>query len=342
MENNEQNWRAPIVAEGLVRHFGDVKAVDGVDLQVDHGEIFGFLGPNGAGKSTVIRMLTTLLKPTAGRASVAGYDVVTQANEVRRNIGVALQDAAIDPLMTGNELLRLQAVLYGLPVAQVQPRADELLERVGLTGAADRRVGTYSGGMRRRLDLALSLVHQPTVLFLDEPTTGLDPMSRITLWEEVRRLNREGTTVLLTTQYLEEADQLADRVAIIDHGKIVKEGTPTALKAAVGAPTLLISVPAAEAMTARDTLARFGEMRTTAEGTLGVGLEGGASAVTDVVRALDEAGVRVQHLELNEPSLDDVFAESTGYRLEGATNTMTDAGGPAPSEPQRSKRRRGK
>jgi ABC-2 type transport system ATP-binding protein len=342
MENNQRDGRAPIVAEGLVRHFGDVKAVDGVDLQVDHGEIFGFLGPNGAGKSTVIRMLTTLLKPTAGRASVAGYDVVTQANEVRRNIGVALQDAAIDPLMTGNELLRLQAVLYGLPVAQVQPRADELLERVGLTGAADRRVGTYSGGMRRRLDLALSLVHQPTVLFLDEPTTGLDPMSRITLWEEVRRLNREGTTVLLTTQYLEEADQLADRVAIIDHGKIVKEGTPTALKAAVGAPTLLISVPAAEAMTARDTLARFGEMRTTAEGSLGVGLEGGAGAVTDVVRALDEAGVRVQHLELNEPSLDDVFAESTGYRLEGATNTMTDAGGPAPSEPQRSKRRRGK
>jgi ABC-2 type transport system ATP-binding protein len=342
MENNEQNWRAPIVAEGLVRHFGDVKAVDGVDLQVDHGEIFGFLGPNGAGKSTVIRMLTTLLKPTAGHARVAGYDVVTQANEVRRNIGVALQDAAIDPLMTGNELLRLQAVLYGLPVAQVQPRADELLERVGLTGAADRRVGTYSGGMRRRLDLALSLVHQPTVLFLDEPTTGLDPMSRITLWEEVRRLNKEGTTVLLTTQYLEEADQLADRVAIIDHGKIVKEGTPTALKAAVGAPTLLISVPAAEALTARDTLARFGEMRTTAEGTLGVGLEGGAGAVTDVVRALDEAGVRVQHLELNEPSLDDVFAESTGYRLEGATNTMSDAGGPAPSEPQRSKRGRGK
>jgi ABC-2 type transport system ATP-binding protein len=307
----------PIVAEGLVRHFGDVKAVDGVDLRVDHGEIFGFLGPNGAGKSTVIRMLTTLLRPTAGRASVAGYDVVTQANDVRRNIGVALQDAAIDPLMTGNELLRLQAVLYGLPVAQVQPRADELLERVGLTGAADRRVGTYSGGMRRRLDLALSLVHQPTVLFLDEPTTGLDPMSRITLWEEVRRLNNEGTTVLLTTQYLEEADQLADRVAIIDHGKIVKEGTPTALKAAVGAPTLLITVPAAQALTARDTLARFGEMRTSAEGTLGVGLEGGAGAVTDVVRALDEAGVKVQHLELNEPSLDDVFAESTGYRLEG-------------------------
>ena len=234
--------QSPIVATNLVRHFGDVKAVDGVDLEVRPGEIFGFLGPNGAGKSTVIRMLTTLLKPTSGTATVAGFDIVTQANDVRRNIGVALQDAAIDPLMTGNELLHLQAVLYGLPAKLVASRADELLERVGLVGAADRRVGTYSGGMRRRLDLALSLIHQPTVLFLDEPTTGLDPMSRITLWEEVRRLNDEGTTVLLTTQYLEEADQLADRVAIIDHGKIVKEGTPTALKAAVGAPTLLIAV----------------------------------------------------------------------------------------------------
>ena len=321
----------PIVAQALVRHFGQVKAVDGVDLEVQPGEIFGFLGPNGAGKSTVIRMLTTLLRPTSGSAKVAGYDVITQANDVRRNIGVALQDAAIDPLMTGNELLHLQAVLYGLPAGSVRARAEELLERVGLLGAADRRVGTYSGGMRRRLDLALSLVHQPTVLFLDEPTTGLDPMSRITLWEEVRRLNHEGTTVLLTTQYLEEADQLADRVAIIDHGLIVEQGTPTELKAAVGAPTLLVAVPAAHALAGRDVLARFGEMRTTAEGSLAVGLEGGAAAVTDVVRALDEAGVKVQHLELNEPSLDDVFAAATGYRLEGAATAMTDAGGPAPA-----------
>jgi ABC-2 type transport system ATP-binding protein len=320
----------PIVAHGLVRHFGDVKAVDGVDLEVHQGEIFGFLGPNGAGKSTTVRMLTTLLTPTAGTATVAGFDVVKQANDVRRSIGVALQDAAIDPLMTGNELLHLQAVLYGLPAAHVRQRADELLERVGLTGAADRRVGTYSGGMRRRLDLALSLIHQPTVLFLDEPTTGLDPMSRITLWEEVKRLNNEGTTVLLTTQYLEEADQLADRVAIIDHGLIVKEGTPTALKAAVGAPTLLVKVPTTHFEITRQALERFGEIRPTAEGTLGVGLTGGAAAVTDVVRALDEAGVKVQHLELNEPSLDDVFAEATGYRLEGAATAMTDAGGPAP------------
>ncbi len=310
--------KSPIVARGLVRHFGDVKAVDGVDLEVHAGEIFGFLGPNGAGKSTTVRMLTTLLKPTAGTATVAGFDVVKQADSVRRSIGVALQDAAIDPLMTGNELLELQSVLYGIPAASVRQRADELLERVGLTAAADRRVGTYSGGMRRRLDLALSLIHQPTVLFLDEPTTGLDPMSRITLWEEVRRLNSEGTTVLLTTQYLEEADQLADRVAIIDHGVIVQQGTPTELKAAVGAPTLLITVSASQAEQATSTLSRFGELRPTAEGSLGVGLVGGARQVTDVVRALDEAGVSVHHLELNEPSLDDVFAEATGHRLEGA------------------------
>jgi ABC-2 type transport system ATP-binding protein len=313
---------SPIIAHGLVRHFGSgdnaVRAVDGVDLEVRQGEIFGFLGPNGAGKSTTVRMLTTLLTPTAGTARVAGFDVVKQANDVRRRIGVALQDAAIDPLMTGTELLHLQAVLYGLSPAAVSTRSSELLERVGLTAAADRRVGTYSGGMRRRLDLALSLIHQPTVLFLDEPTTGLDPMSRITLWEEVRRLNDEGTTVLLTTQYLEEADQLADRVAIIDHGKIVRDGTPAELKASVGSPTLLITVPAAQHDEAKTVLTTFGEYRPTAEGTLGVGLDGGATMVTEVVRRLDEHGIKVHHLELNEPSLDDVFAEATGYRLEGA------------------------
>lgn len=313
---------SPIIATGLARYFGSkdepIKAVDGVDLEVKEGEIFGFLGPNGAGKSTTVRMLTTLLRPSAGQAFVAGYDIVKDADKVRRSIGVALQDAAIDPLMTGNELLELQAVLYGIAPIQMKKRADELLERVGLTAAADRRVGTYSGGMRRRLDLALSLIHQPTVLFLDEPTTGLDPMSRLTLWEEVKRLNSEGTTVLLTTQYLEEADQLADRIAIIDHGKIVREGTPRDLKAQVGAPTLLITVAAQLTETATQVLKEFGDMRPTAEGTLGVGLNAGVEAVTDVVRRLDEAGIRVQHLELNEPSLDDVFAEATGYRLEGA------------------------
>ena len=308
----------PIVAQNLVRYFGDVKAVDGINITVKTGEIFGFLGPHGAGKSTAVRMLTTLLRPTSGTATVAGFDVAKHPDEVRRRIGVALQDAAIDPLMTGTELLRLQAVLYGIPQAQMKNRASELLERVGLTAAADRRVGTYSGGMRRRLDLALALIHQPTVLFLDEPTTGLDPMSRMSLWEEVRRLNNEGTTVMLTTQYLEEADQLADRIAIIDAGKIVREGKPQDLKAGVGFPTLLITVPSDQTERAKAVLATFGDMRPTAEGSLGVGLRGGANVVTDVVRKLDEASVRVQHLEINEPSLDDVFAEATGHRLEGA------------------------
>ena len=334
---------SPIVASGLVRHFGSdgslVRAVDGVDLEVHQGEIFGLLGPNGSGKSTTVRMLTTLLRPTDGSARVAGFDVVRQADSVRRSIGVALQDAAIDPLMTGNELLELQAVLYGIAPAAVRRRADELLERVGLTAAADRRVGTYSGGMRRRLDLALSLIHQPTVLFLDEPTTGLDPMSRITLWDEVRRLNQEGTTVLLTTQYLEEADQLADRVAIIDRGKIVKLGTPTELKAEVGAPTLQISVTPAEADGAKTVLARFGELRPTPEGTLGVGLPGGAGQVTEVVRALDDAGITIHHLELNEPSLDDVFAEATGHRLEGDDGGNAPVSDDAPAEGGKRRRR---
>ena len=336
--------QAPIIATGLSRSFGTgddaIKAVDGVDLEVQQGEIFGFLGPNGAGKSTTVRMLTTLLKPSAGTAFVAGYDVVKDADKVRRSIGVALQDAAIDPLMTGRELLTLQAVLYGLSKVAGKNRGEELLERVGLTAAADRRVGTYSGGMRRRLDLALSLVHEPTVLFLDEPTTGLDPMSRLTLWEEVKRLNAGGTTVLLTTQYLEEADQLADRIAIIDHGHIVRQGAPRELKALVGSPTLSISVASSETDEARSILARFGDLRPTSEGTHGVGLTRGAEDVAAVIRALDEAGLKVRHLELDEPSLDDVFAEATGYRLEGADA----ANKPTESEaaPEEKKSRRGR
>ncbi len=312
----------PIVAEGLQRYFGSgddvVKAVDGVDLKIEAGEIFGFLGPNGAGKSTTVRMLTTLLRPTGGVGRVAGFDIVTEADNVRRNIGVALQDAAIDPLMTGTELLRLQAVLYGLPKAQHHIKAGELLERVGLTAAGDRRVGTYSGGMRRRLDLALSLIHEPSVLFLDEPTTGLDPMSRISLWEEIRRLNNDGTTVLLTTQYLEEADQLAERIAIIDNGVIVRKGHPAELKAEVGSPTLFVTVDESALLAATTLVEKFGELRPSPEGKLGVGLTDGPSAVSDVVRDLDDAGITVRNLELHEPSLDDVFAEATGYRLEGA------------------------
>ena len=308
----------PIEAEGLVRHFGDITAVDGVDLVVDQGEIFGFLGPNGAGKSTIVRMLTTLLKPTGGVARVAGFDVVSQAGDVRRSIGVALQDAAIDPLMTGRELVRLQAVLHGIGRADADARGAVLLERVGLTIAADRRVGTYSGGMRRRLDLALSLVHEPTVLFLDEPTTGLDPMSRLALWDEVRRLNGEGTTVFLTTQYLEEADELAGRVAIIDGGKIVREGRPEELKAAVGDHTLVVTVSEAQQELATEVLAGFGGARPGKAGALAIGLKGGTTAMSGALRALEDAGVAVEHVELDAPSLDDVFADATGRRLEGA------------------------
>src|SRR4051794_28885873 len=227
---------------GLERTFGSgeraLKAVDGIDINVEPGECYGFLGPNGAGKTTTVRMLVTLLRPTGGRATVAGFDVATQPGEVRRRIGVALQEAALDLLMTGRELMELQATLHGIPRRAVADRAAALIERVGLSQAAERRVGTYSGGMRRRLDLAMALIHQPEVLFLDEPTTGLDPVSRVTLWEEVRRLRDEGTAVFLTTQYLEEADQLADRVGIIDAGRIVAEGTPASLKAEVGLPHL--------------------------------------------------------------------------------------------------------
>ena len=323
MTTPQRGLEQPIIAEGLERVFGSgeraVRAVDGVDLSVERGEIFGFLGPNGAGKSTTVRMLTTLLRPTGGTARVAGFDVVKESDAVRRSIGVALQDAAIDPLMTGTELLHLQAILYGLPRGEHAQRVGDLLERVGLSAAGDRRVGTYSGGMRRRLDLALALIHEPTVLFLDEPTTGLDPMSRMALWDEIRRLNDDGTTVLLTTQYLEEADQLADRVAIIDHGRIVSRGRPADLKAGVGAPTLFIVVDPAQAASASAVLTAFGELRPTAEGTLGVGLVDGAAGVSAVVRALDDAGVQVQNLELKAPSLDDVFAEATGHRLEGAS-----------------------
>ena len=307
----------PIVAEGLRRSFGDVEAVAGVDLSVSEGEIYGFLGPNGAGKTTIVRILTTLLKPTSGRAIVAGFDVNTQASWVRRSIGVALQDAAIDPLMTGTELIRLQATLHGLGRRVAMTRGGELLERVGLTDAADRRVGTYSGGMKRRLDLAMSLIHEPHVLFLDEPTTGLDPSSRMNLWDEVRRLNAEGTTVFLTTQYLEEADELAHRVGIIDSGVIVRQGTPAALKADVGSPTLRVDVEPERVADAALVLEQFGQSRPARQGRIAICIENGASRLAEVVRALDDKGIAVLHMELDAPSLDDVFAQATGRRLEG-------------------------
>src|SRR5213592_2812379 len=251
-----------IEADGLVREFKKgPRAVDGIDLVVHPGEIYGFLGPNGAGKSTTVHMLTTLLPPTAGTARVAGFDIVKEGPKVRAAIGAALQEAALDPLLTGREHLRLQTALQGIPRSERAARGEALLERVGLSQAADRKVRGYSGGMKRRLDLALALVHSPQILFLDEPTTGLDVQSRTALWEEVRRLAKEeGVTVFLTTQYLEEADVLADLVGIIDHGRIVAEGTPVALKAQVGRPTIE-AVPAdpAELERAERILARFGE-----------------------------------------------------------------------------------
>ena len=309
----------PIVARNLVRRFGNIEAVAGIDLSVSTGEIFGFLGPNGAGKSTTVRMLTTLLKPTSGEAYVAGFSVAREAPMVRRSIGVALQDAAIDPLMTGRELLRLQAILHGIPQAEARRREQLLLELVGLTSAADRRVGKYSGGMRRRLDLALALTHEPQVLFLDEPTTGLDPNSRVAVWDEVRKLNRErGTTVFLTTQYMEEADQLAGRIAIIDGGRIVAEGSPAHLKAKIGDPTLRVGLgDAGDRERAEVALARFGEIVPDAPDYISLRLQGGATQVGAVARALDDANVRTDGLELHSPSLDDVFQEATGRRLEG-------------------------
>ena len=306
-----------IVVERLQRAFGEVLSVQGIDLQVDEGEIYGFLGPNGAGKTTTVRMLTTLLLPTGGRAEVAGHDIVEAAREVRSSIGVALQEAALDPLMTGRELIRLQATLQGLPTAAGRKRADDLLERVGLTYAADRRVGGYSGGMKRRLDLAAALVHEPRVLFLDEPTTGLDPVSRKTIWEEVQALNDDGTTVFLTTQYLEEADQLADNVGIIDSGRIVAEGTPEALKGEVGNPHVELLVAEGAVAEAELACREVGRLLPPKDGKrVLLEVENGASDIPRVVRALDEAGIAVESLELVRPTLDDVFVAKTGHHLE--------------------------
>ncbi len=307
-----------IVVEGLVREFRKgPRAVDGIDLRVEPGEIYGFLGPNGAGKSTTVLMLTTLLPPTAGTARVAGFDVVKEGPKVRGSIGAALQEAALDQLLTGRDHLRLQTMLQGLPREERRSRTVELLERVGLTEAADRKVGGYSGGMKRRLDLALALVHRPRVLFLDEPTTGLDPQSRTALWEEVARLAREdGVTVFLTTQYLEEADVLADRVGIIDHGRIVAEGTPTDLKAEIGRPSVhAIAARSQDKGRIVELLGRFGEPL--GNGELAVRLETGVG-LADVVRGLDQEGIALDDVELRAPTLDDVFLAKTGRTLEGA------------------------
>jgi ABC-2 type transport system ATP-binding protein len=322
---------AAIRAERLVRRFDGVSAVDGIDLDIRRGEIYGFLGPNGAGKSTTVRVLCTLLSPTAGQAVVAGHDVATEPEKVRLRIGVALQEAALDPKQTGIELLRLQGRLYGLSRTDINERLAELGRLIDIGDALGRPIGTYSGGMKRRLDLAAALVHNPDVLFLDEPTTGLDPVSRSRMWEEVRRLNRElEVTIFLTTQYLEEADELADRVGIIHGGRLVAEGTPEELKRSVGNDVIVARLDG-DAETCRRAVeglpgvcsveARGDEMIVTAaDGAATIGAV--AVAVNDVAR--------VRHLTLRTPTLDDVFLESTGNHIR--------ADEPAPGEPARSER----
>ena len=305
----------------LARNFGNVRAVDGVDLAVHSGEIYGFLGPNGAGKTTVIRMLITLLAPSSGDMYVAGYDVVRQPNEVRLRIGSAQQEAALDNKQSGRELLRLQGKLYGLTRRLVDRRIGELTDLVDIGDAMDRLIGMYSGGMKRRLDLAAALIHEPIVLFLDEPTTGLDPISRARIWEEIHKINREmGVTIFLTTQYLEEADILAHRVGIIDRGQLAAQGAPSDLKRARGSDLIVARLDGdmEEAVAALNSVPQVQHVETHGqEVTLSVA--NGATVISAVALALDRRGVNVQELTLRTPSLDDVFLQVTGSRLqEGA------------------------
>ena len=307
-----------IRTEGLIREYDDVRAVDGIDLRIAAGEIYGFLGPNGAGKSTTVHMLCTLAAPTAGRAMVAGFDVGTEPGQVRLRIGVALQEAALDPGQTGTELLRLQGRLFGLTRREVDHRVSELAELVDLGSFLDRKVGTYSGGMKRRLDLAASLIHNPEVVFLDEPTTGLDPVSRVQVWNEVRRLNVElGITIFLTTQYLEEADELAHRVGIIDRGKIVAEGTPTELKRAVGSDLIVVRVDGDPAAACLALAAVPGVDGVEVHGTeVMVSTASGSATISPVAVALAATDVVVLALTLRTPTLDDVFLDLTGSHIE--------------------------
>jgi daunorubicin resistance ABC transporter ATP-binding subunit len=305
-----------IVAEGVSHTFGDIVALDGLDLEVETGSVFGLLGPNGAGKTTLVRILATLLRPTAGRARVLGHDVVAEPLAVRRRIGLAGQFAAVDAELTGRENVEMIARLYRLPGAEARRRACEVLERFGLVEAADRRASTYSGGMRRRLDLAAGLIGRPPVVLLDEPTTGLDPRSRQELWRIVEELHREGTTVLLTTQYLEEADRLAQQIALVDHGRIAAHGTPAQLKATVGGNVL--SVRVAEPADAADAAAALADMGAdeqprvdTADGEIRVAVADPAASA-EAIRRLDARGLPIAAVELQRPSLDDVFLALTG------------------------------
>jgi ABC-2 type transport system ATP-binding protein len=297
-------------------------AVDGIDLEVAAGEIYGFLGPNGAGKSTTVRMLTTLLLPTSGNATVVGFDVRDRADMIRLRIGVALQEAALDPKQTGRELLDLQGRLYGLSALERRQRVAELLVLVDIGDAIDRRIGTYSSGMKRRLDLAAALVHEPEVLFLDEPTTGLDPSSRAAVWDEVRRLNDvRGMTIFLTTQYLEEADALADRVGIIAKGRIVAEGTPADLKRSVGSDVIIAKGQPGDShriVRALTPIEGLGSVESGGDEVV-ISVADGAKSISPVAVALSEAGISVERLTLRTPTLDDVFLHVTGERMRDET-----------------------
>jgi ABC-2 type transport system ATP-binding protein len=337
--------RPAILAEGLAKSFDDVRALDGVSFEAQPATVFGLLGPNGAGKTTAVRILTTLLRPDAGRAQVAGLDVMKDARRLRSHIGLAGQAAAVDPNLTGRENLEMVGKLYHLDGATVRARADEVLERFGLAFAANRTVKTYSGGMRRRLDLGASLVGRPEVLFLDEPTTGLDPRSRMDLWELIGELISDGTTVLLTTQYLEEADRLANTIAVVDDGKVIAQGTSDELKDHVGGEVIEIHLAdRAGAGAAGDELAGLGSGAAKGDAVSGqvtLPVTDGAGTLVEVVRRLDQAGIKVADIALRRPTLDDVFLALTGHSAEEDGGADEPMDGPARGRRRRRQRRRG-
>ncbi|ANI93109.1 ATP-binding cassette domain-containing protein [Dietzia timorensis] len=316
-----------VEAKNLVKKFGDFTAVDGVSFQVPKGSVLGVLGPNGAGKTTCVQMMTTLLTPTSGTATVAGYDVVTQPKQVRQSMGLTAQSATVDELLTGRENLRMIGDLYGLPGKRVKERADELLEKFSLSDAANKIAKSYSGGMRRRLDLAASLVAAPPVLFLDEPTTGLDPHARLELWEVLRTLVREGATLVLTTQYLDEADQLADNIVVIDRGKVIAEGTPLQLKDRSGAASLVVTVSRAEEVEQAEQIlrSRVEEVHVDRDARRMTAPSEGVSALAAIANAFADAGIELDDIGLQRPSLDDVFLGLTGHRAEDTSNLGEDA-----------------